>query len=44
MAKKTFIIEKKDPTHKQIWEWEETNETVKALKNLKKFKKIDEST
>lgn len=29
-----FLIEKKDPQHNQLWEWEETQETVEALKKL----------
>lgn len=32
--KKTHIIEKKDAKHQQVWEWEETPETIKALKQL----------
>ena len=26
MAKRTYTIEKKDPTHNQVWEWDETPE------------------
>lgn len=34
MTKRTYTIEKKDPTHTQVWEWEETKEVIEALKNL----------
>jgi hypothetical protein len=34
MAKRTYTIEKKDPTHNQVWEWNETPELVKLLKEL----------
>jgi len=34
MTKRTYTIEKKDPTHTQVWEWEETPETIEALKKL----------
>jgi len=34
MAKRTYTIEKKDPTHTQVWEWNETPELVKLLKEL----------
>jgi len=34
MAKRTYTIEKKDPTHTQVWEWEETPELKKTLKEL----------
>lgn len=34
MAKRTYTIEKKDPTHNQVWEWDETAELVKLLKEL----------
>lgn len=34
MAKRTYTIEKKDPTHAQVWEWNETPELVKLLKEL----------
>ena len=34
MTKRTYTIEKKDPTHNQVWEWDETPELVKLLKEL----------
>lgn len=34
MAKRTYTIEKKDPTHNQVWEWDETPELVQILKKL----------
>ena len=34
MTLKTHTIEKKNPKHKQVWEWEETPEVVAALKKL----------
>ena len=36
MALKTHTIEKKNPQHNQIWEWEETPELVKAIEQLNK--------
>jgi hypothetical protein len=40
MAKKTYTIEKKDPTHTQVWEWNETPELVKLLKELHTNKSV----
>ena len=34
MTLKTHTIEKKNPQHNQIWEWEETPEVLEALKKL----------
>ena len=34
MTKKSHLIEKKNPQHNQIWEWEETPELLKALEDL----------
>ena len=34
MVKRTHTIEKKNPQHNQIWEWEETPEVLEALKKL----------
>lgn len=34
MTKRTYTIEKKDPTHTQVWEWNETPELAKLLKEL----------
>ena len=36
MTLRTYTIEKKKDTHKQIWEWEETPELVKAIEQLQK--------
>ena len=36
MALKTHTIEKKNPQHNQIWEWEETPELLAALEQLEK--------
>jgi hypothetical protein len=34
MAKRTYTIQKKDPTHNQVWEWNETPELIQLLKEL----------
>tara|TARA_Y100000817_G_C16564660_1_gene414760 strand:- start:179 stop:343 length:165 start_codon:yes stop_codon:yes gene_type:complete len=34
MTLKTHTVEKKNPKHTQIWEWEETPEVVEAIENL----------
>ena len=34
MAKRTYTIKKKDPTHTQVWEWDETPELIQILKEL----------
>jgi hypothetical protein len=34
MAKRTYTIQKKDPTHNQVWEWDETPELIQLLKEL----------
>jgi len=36
MTLRTHTIEKKNSQHNQIWEWEETPEVRKALKQLEK--------
>ena len=36
MVKRTHTIEKKNPQHNQVWEWEETPAVMKALKQLEK--------
>ena len=36
MTLKTHTIEKKNPKHKQVWEWEETPELMKAIEQLHK--------
>ena len=39
MTLKTHTIEKKNPKHKQVWEWEETPELLEALRVLEKSSK-----
>ena len=34
MTKKSHLIEKKNPQHNQLWEWEETPELLKVLEDL----------
>jgi len=34
MTKKSHLIEKKNPQHNQLWEWDETPELLKALEDL----------
>ena len=36
MTLRTHTIEKKDESRKQVWEWEETPELVKAIEQLQK--------
>ena len=36
MTTKTHTIEKKNPQHNQIWEWEETPEVLTSLEQLRK--------
>ena len=36
MTKKTFIQEKKNAKHTNVWEWEETPEVLAALEQLQK--------
>ena len=36
MTIKTHTIEKKNPQHNQIWEWEETPEVLASLEQLRK--------
>jgi len=33
---KQHTIEKKNPKHNQVWEWEETPEVASAIEQLKK--------
>jgi len=37
--KRTYTIEKKNPQHNQVWEWEETPAVKKALEKLAKSSK-----
>ena len=39
MTKSTYTIEKKNPQHNQVWEWEETPELLEALRVLEKSSK-----
>ena len=43
MALKTHTIEKKNPQHNQIWEWEETPELITALEQLRKSTQVVKS-
>ena len=36
MTLKTYTVEKKNPKHNQIWEWEETSELLTAIDQLQK--------
>ena len=36
MTLKTYTVEKKNPKHNQIWEWEETPELLTAIDQLQK--------
>ena len=42
MTTRTHKIEKKNPQHNQIWEWEETPEVLAALEQLRKSSAIVE--
>ena len=42
MTTKTHTIEKKNPQHNQIWEWEETPEVLAALEQLRKSSALAE--
>ena len=37
MTKKSHLIEKKNPQHNQLWEWEETSELLKILEKLDNY-------
>ena len=43
MTSKTQTIEKKNPQHNQIWEWEETPEVLAALEQLRKSSELVEA-
>jgi len=43
MTLKTHTIEKKNPQHNQIWEWEETPEVLAALEQLRKSSELVEA-
>ena len=40
MTLKTYTVEKKNPKHTQIWEWEETPELLAALEQLSKSTQV----
>jgi len=40
---RTHTVEKKNPKHKQIWEWEETPELVAAIEQLQKSSEVVKS-
>ena len=40
MTLRTHTIEKKDESRKQVWEWEETPELVKAIEQLQKSSQV----
>ena len=37
MTKKSHLIEKKNPQHNQLWEWEETPELLNILEKLDSY-------
>ena len=41
MTLKTYTVEKKNPKHNQIWEWEETPELLTAIDQLQKSSQAD---
>ena len=43
MTTRTHKIEKKNPQHNQIWEWEETPEVLAALEQLRKSSELVEA-
>ena len=43
MTTRTHLIEKKNPQHNQIWEWEETPEVLAALEQLRKSSELVEA-
>ena len=40
MTLKTYTIEKKDESRKQVWEWEETPELLAAIEQLHKSSQV----
>ena len=40
MVLRTHTVEKKNPKHNQIWEWEETPELLAALEQLSKSTQV----
>ena len=43
MTLRTHTVEKKNPKHNQIWEWEETPELVAAVEQLSKSTQVVKS-
>ena len=43
MVLRTYTVEKKNPKHNQIWEWEETPELVAAVEQLSKSAQVVKS-
>ena len=43
MVLRTYTIEKKNPQHNQIWEWEETPELLAAIEQLSKSTQVVKS-
>ena len=43
MTVRTYTLEKKNPKHTQIWEWDETPEVVKALEKVNASTKLETS-
>ena len=43
MTIRTHKIEKKNPQHNQIWEWQETPEVLAALEQLRKSSELVEA-
>ena len=43
MVLRTHTVEKKNPKHNQIWEWEETPELVAAVEQLSKSTQVVKS-
>ena len=40
MTLRTHTIEKKNPKHKQVWEWQETPEVLAAIEQLHKSSQV----
>ena len=43
MVLRTHTVEKKNPKHNQIWEWEETPELLAAVEQLSKSTQVVKS-
>ena len=40
---RTHTVEKKNPKHNQVWEWDETPEVLAAIEQLKKSSAVVEA-